>query len=341
MQISASAAASQLSFLSSSSSTARHTHTARAEVSQKVEPTAVAEHASTPAPTPAPTPSAGEDLLAGVLERLRFSAQEDGDHDHHHGHDSDRKQVRRELKQIERAVRHELKDLGKSLAADLRAAAPEDSRSPAEGGDVRHELKHLGQAFKHELKHAFEDAGEGHHFNPEGLVDAVRTAFDNLLSGLQSILGSPGLPVVDDPPADTQPGDTQPGDAALSEPATLAAPPAPPAPPAGEVVQDGVPAQVSTEPAAELSFGPPTAADLSAPLQELLRSFSERFPSMLSQLEDLLAPLSELPVEGDAAPTGDSSLSSTTRFEFAISTYTQVSFSLSIQEGAGLLDSVA
>ena len=58
-------------------------------------------------------------------------------------------------------------------------------------------VNHRAKEFEHESKHAFEDAGEGHHFNPESLVEAVRTTFENLLTGLQSILDAPEMPAAD------------------------------------------------------------------------------------------------------------------------------------------------
>ncbi len=338
MQISGSASASQLFFLRSSSSTAATEPAVQGAVSQKVEPATVAELA----PRLAPTPSAGEELLAGVLERLQFSAREDGDHHHHRGRGVGRGQVNRELKQITRAVRHELRELGKSLAGDSEAEGVEDTRDE-QGIDVRHELKHLGKDFKHELKHAFEDAGEGHHFDAESLVEAVRTAFDNLLAGLESILGSPEMPVtdaesVDTPPGATEPTDAQPLDATLTG---TAASSDPAVPTTAVVVGEEIPAEVTTEAVADPSITAPAAGDLTSPLQELLHSFGDRFPSLLSQLQDLLSNLGELQIEGDAEAAGDSQAPSRMTFDFVISTYTQVSLSFSVEQGSGLLDSVA
>lgn len=114
-------------------------------------------------------------------------AVEEG-HEGRHG----RAHVAQSLRQLARAVRHELR----AIVRD----------NPDMDPAVRDELRQIGKQFRDDLRAAFHDAGRGHDFDPSRLLSGVQEALLGLADRLGALIGEEEVPPTElAPPAETPP----------------------------------------------------------------------------------------------------------------------------------------
>jgi hypothetical protein len=271
-------------------------------------------------------------------QRPGVEHEEHGEHDRiGHGRRGGHR-ARHAIRSFKREVHEALKD--------VRHGLRESGLSEEEMHEVGHELISLEKDFRSALKDARHEIRHGGRGNFLEAVSAVNEAFEGLVAGIEQIVSDREAPAQDPSGliqislqfVGSQDGSLEAG--------TPVATPVAPTEPAGETGETAPPS-VTDHLAVSEEEGPITfdGRGLQARPQPLMESLREGFASLLSSLEDLSASFEAEPTdpEPQAEPTAvavEPAGSGGTSFQLqlAISSYSEISLSISFQTGGERLN---